>query len=597
MRRHAFAFLFLAFGFATANPAAAQGGVAPAVLSAADVTRYRQIIADERAGRNDHADALIAKLEDRSLIGYVEAERLLSPHSGRAKLPVLVKWLKTYGDLPIASRVRKLAVQRATKKVKRHHRRVTIVTANIPGLPAAQHRGGGYEEFEQIEPPVVSDAARTVQEQIVADIKAGNPDNANAALQALIAAGTAPTADVAKLSRRVCTSYLIEGFDEQAYALGGGAADSGRADAPLLDWCAGLSAFRLQKYAEAARHFEILAAISSQPAATRAGAALWAARAEQRNGKPSKVVGYLQMAAAIKPTFYGLIAEKMLGYDEETGFSEPIFNPADFARVIENAPTRRAVALWQINEKKYEGFTNAELNRGFGQAAKLKLDAAYAYLARKIGVPNLELRASETTASRGVLLTGLFPIPPYQPLGGYTIDHALVLAIIRIETRFQTNGVSPVGAMGLMQLMPYTAKAIGGKAAAGDALLDPEYNMTIGQRYVARLLNGYGGNLIKLGAAYNAGPGKVKQWATLRAGKEDDPLMFIESMQAPDTRSYVKRMLTYYWMYHRRNGDAAPSLEETARGAWPIYHPPAQSAPPPPPADTDDDDDDDDINS
>jgi len=70
-------------------------------------------------------------------------------------------------------------------------------------------------------------------------------------------------------------------------------------------------------------------------------------------------------------------------------------------------------------------------------------------------------------------------------------------------------------------------------------------------------------------------------------------LMFIESMRAPETRNYVKRLLTYYWMYHRRNGNAAPSLEEAARGQWPIYHPPVQTAPPQPPADIEEDKDDD----
>jgi soluble lytic murein transglycosylase len=71
--------------------------------------------------------------------------------------------------------------------------------------------------------------------------------------------------------------------------------------------------------------------------------------------------------------------------------------------------------------------------------------------------------------------------------------------------------------------------------------------------------------------------------------------MFIESMRAPETRSYVKRLLTYYWMYHRRNEIPVPSLDDTARGGWPIYQPPAQSAPPPPPAATDEDDEDDDT--
>ena len=145
-----------------------------------------------------------------------------------------------------------------------------------------------------------------------------------------------------------------------------------------------------------------------------------------------------------------------------------------------------------------------------------------------------------------------------------------------------------------MQLMPATAAHIGGKGAA-DQLFDPSYNMSLGQRYIAQLLDHYGGNLVELGGAYNAGPTKVSQWVAARSGKEDDALMFIESMRAPETRSYVKRLLTYNWMYHRRNNAYAASLDEAARGDWPIYHPPVQSAPPPPPVPTDEDNDDDDT--
>ena len=62
-----------------------------------------------------------------------------------------------------------------------------------------------------------------------------------------------------------------------------------------------------------------------------------------------------------------------------------------------------------------------------------------AALARGIGVPNVELRASEASAARGIMLTGLFPVPPYSPDGGYRIDSSLVLAFARIESRFQTG--------------------------------------------------------------------------------------------------------------------------------------------------------------
>jgi soluble lytic murein transglycosylase-like protein len=569
---------------------------APNVLSQQDVTRYRKIIADERAGKFEAAETLFDALEDKSLEGYVLAEHYLSPYSKRTPVKTLVAWLKTYGELPIAARIHKLATARATKKVRvgrRHHRHTVVkLIATIPGLPGAPRRGGGYEDADLPNPVVISDAARAVMEQIMADIKSDQPDLAYGTLQSLIATNSVPQNDIASLSQRICMSYLAEGMDVQAYALGDSVAATGRQFAPQLDWCAGLAAFRLQKFPEAASHFEQIAQIPSIPNWNRSAAAFWAARSYMRAGDARRVITLLTVAARDQPTFYGLLAEKLLGQDIETGFSDPVLLPADFNTLMQRAPAHRAVALWQIDEKKYDYYVNSELNRAFGQAADLRLDAAFAALARSLGVPNLELRASEVSFAHGLVLTGLFPIPPYTPLGGYTIDPSLVLAFVRIETRFQPNAVSPVGAVGLMQLMPGTAKLIGGTVSE-DQLFDPSYNMTLGQRYIARLLDRYNGSIVQLAAAYNAGPGKVTAWMAARYGKEDDSLMFIESMRAPETRSYVKRLLTYYWMYHRRNDRPAPSLDDTARGGWPIYQAPQQSAPPPPPTPTEDEDDDD----
>lgn len=599
IRRFAVAF-FLAL---LAGPAFADNltpAFAPTVLSQSDVLRYRKIIAAERAGNFKTSEKLFDALEDKTLEGYVLAEHFLSPKGKRTPVKTLVAWLKEYGDLPIASRIHKIATERATVKKrvgKRHHRHIVIVqTAHIPGLPGAPRRGGGYEDADLPNPQVTSDAARAMLEQIAADIKADQPDLAYGALQSLIAANIAPLNDIAALSQRVCLSYLAEGLDSEAFALGDTAAASGRQFAPQLDWCAGLAAFRLQKFPEAAAHFEQLAQIPTIPNWTRSAAAFWAARSYMRSGDARRVVPLLTIAAKDQPTFYGLLAERLLGMDIETGFADPVLLPADFARLMAVAPARRAVALWQIEEKKYDYYVNSEMNRAFGMSGALKLDAAYAALARALGVPNLELRASETSFARGLTLTGLFPIPPYAPLGGYTVDPALVLAFVRIETRFQPNAVSPVGALGLMQLMPGTARQLGGSSSE-DELLNPNYNMALGQRYLAKLLKLYNGSIVQTAAAYNAGPGKVTAWTAARSGKEDDSLMFIESMRAPETRSYVKRLLTYYWMYHRRNDKPTPSLDDTARGGWPIYQPPQQSAPPPPPAATDEDDDDDDDDS
>ena len=166
----------------TALPASNDGGTAvfaPRVLSAADARRYREIFHDERVGRFVHARGLIASLSDRSLMGYVEAEHYLSPHSGRTRAAELNRWLAQYGDLSIAERVRDLSERRTRRK------------GRIPAAPPLRWRGGGYEDEESPAPPLASEAARDVA-QVEYDIA----EKTVAAVQTRMDAGTANLHDL-----------------------------------------------------------------------------------------------------------------------------------------------------------------------------------------------------------------------------------------------------------------------------------------------------------------------------------------------------------------------------------------------------------------
>ena len=548
------------------------------VLSDSDAKLYRDAIDDERAGYFRDAQADLDRVSDPSLKGYVLAERYLSPRAKRVPLKQLVSWLDEYADLPPAERIYRLAVKRSTKKVRRHHHTVLVaVVTNIPAPgPPIHKRGGGYEDVELPDPSLISQAARSALPNIEEYIRNDQPDLAHAELAAVVAQG-APAVDVARLARRISASYLAVGADEKALTLSENITDTEKKSVPLLYWDAGLAAYRMGKYADAAQQFDTLASIGSIPNWTRSGAAFWAARSYLQAGSPQKVVGLLEQAAKAEPTFYGLISERLLGQDTETGFSDPQVTADNLAALTRNAAAHRAVALYQIGDRQDAGI---ELNRAFGESDGT-LDATFAALAHRIDSPNLELRASESCASRGLMLTGLFPVPQYRPTGGYQVDPSLVLAFARIESRFQTEATSPVGARGLMQIMPGTAAHLGGSDAA-ERLYDASYNLSLGQRYIVELLGQLNGNLFQLAAAYNAGPGALNRWLGTKGSSLNDPLLFIESMPVPETRAYVKRMMTYHWMYQRRMGNDAKSLDETALGSWPIYHPatPAQPTSP-----------------
>jgi soluble lytic murein transglycosylase len=119
-------------------------------------------------------------------------------------------------------------------------------------------------------------------------------------------------------------------------------------------------------------------------------------------------------------------------------------------------------------------------------------------------------------------------------------------------------------------------------------LSNPSVSLDLGQRYLSELLDDMNGNLLEVAAGYNSGPGNVYRWMDRPGVDKNDPLLFIESMPSPETRNYVKRVMTYYWMYNRRQNERQPTLDQSAQGAWPKYQrpvsAPVQTPPPQTPA-------------
>jgi soluble lytic murein transglycosylase-like protein len=192
-------------------------------------------------------------------------------------------------------------------------------------------------------------------------------------------------------------------------------------------------------------------------------------------------------------------------------------------------------------------------------------------------LPALAVQASNIVAERDGRFHDAadYPLPNWKPSSGWTIDRALLLAIARQESSFNPRARNPSGAVGLMQLMPATARSVG----YSGKLTDPQVNLDLGQRYVRRLLDADGvkGNLLCLAAAYNVGPATVARWLqTIKPG--DDALLFLESIPFRETRSLVEHVLTNFWAYRNRFDQSSPSLDAIAAGSWPMYDAPELKA-------------------
>jgi soluble lytic murein transglycosylase-like protein len=169
-----------------------------------------------------------------------------------------------------------------------------------------------------------------------------------------------------------------------------------------------------------------------------------------------------------------------------------------------------------------------------------------------------------------------FPLPELRPLNGFRMDPALLYALARQESNFDSGAISRSGARGLLQIMPATAAYVTGDASLSGAgvqrLHDPAFSLELGQRYVSYLSRHgeVGGDLIRILAAYNNGPGNLSRWLPA-VRHRTDPFLFIESIPVTETRSFVQRVLTYSWIYAARLGLPAPSLDTLAAGRFPRF--------------------------
>ena len=139
----------------------------------------------------------------------------------------------------------------------------------------------------------------------------------------------------------------------------------------------------------------------------------------------------------------------------------------------------------------------------------------------------------------------------YELAGTEKVDPLLLAAIIKGESGFNPVAHSPKGALGLMQLMPATAKQMALELKLNyqdeDDLYTQDVNLRLGTRYFAKLLKAFDGNLVLALAAYNAGPAKVKSWQVLTWGQDQDQVL--AQMPLPETQSYVRKVLWHYRLY------------------------------------------------
>lgn len=546
-----------------------QHSLAP-LLSAQDVARYRSIFALQEDGKWSEADAAIKALTSDVLMGHVQFQRYMHPTAYRSRYKELQAWLAAYNDHPDANRIYSLALRRKPAK------------ASGVKAPTGPRSSYGYAdtptESTYRSPRKRNSATRREVRQIEARIKSNvRRDRLTAAEQILKQKRVLTLLDQVErdaLATRVAAGWFMYGNDEKAFRLAHTAAERSREHLSSPDWFAGLAAWRMGRIDDAQTHFTALANSDVASDWTRAAGAYWAARAFLAGGKPKLVNPMLQQAADFPRTFYGLIAARQLGREVNLQWTPPPLTRDGMAQLMEMDGVRRAIALVQVGRRN---MAERELRAAYLTSSSEHGEALLA-LAYRLGLPAIQLRLARgvVAANQQPYDQALFPVPPWRPEDGFAIDQALIFAFIRQESGFNAKAKSHVGARGLMQLMPRTASYVAGDRSLRykerNRLFDPEFNVKLGQKYVAYLLksNVVKGDLFKLAVAYNAGPGNLAKWLK-RIRHNNDPLLFIESIPSRETRIFVERVLSNFWIYRERLGQDTPSLDAVATGHWPVY--------------------------
>ncbi|OIR00840.1 soluble lytic murein transglycosylase precursor [mine drainage metagenome] len=539
----------------------------PAVLSEGDEQLYRAAFQAQDKGRWGYADALIARLRDGALMGPLLAQRYLS--SGyKPTFAQLQDWMSRFGDEAAAPAVYRLARHRfadEARQIPAPFRSEDVAQVSSADSDAV----AGDFAYESVRSLASADRRRldAAKERFRDYLRNDDIDGAVAALNGERLVRIFDKIDYDEMKTALAQALFADGRDQEALRWAEDAADRSGDLLPEAHWVAGLALWRSGHHAESVRHFEAVANSEHVTADLRAAGAFWASRANLAAHHPEVVNHWLLQAAAEPHTFYGLLSRRALGQTVESSWETRPFTDLDANTLSHTPSTRRALALLQVGRKDD---AEDEL-RLLSANASPALAQSLLSLAVTADMPDLTVNLSGVVAAADGRLhdSSSYPVPNWQPLSGWAVDRALVLAIARQESSLNPSARSPSGAIGLMQLMPRTARAMGHHGR----LTNPAVNLDVGQRYVLRLLqdNMVKGNLLLMAAAYNSGPGNVARW--LQAMHNDnDALLFMESIPVRETRTFVQRVMTNFWTYRNRLGQDAPSLDAISAGNWPIYH-------------------------
>ena len=278
----------------------------------------------------------------------------------------------------------------------------------------------------------------------------------------------------------------------------------------------------------------------------------WRGRALAATGQQGQAQGLYQKASKSGRNFYALMATEALGGKVNTQSNVKRASEAEQLRAAQDGKISRAMTLFQssvsANDRTMRGVAQQQWRYAVRDLNEPSLLAAAA-MAQKQGFNEMAIYAADRT--NNLIDYNIRYMSPYRDITSryaaqVGIDPAWAYGLIRQESRFMIGARSHVGASGLMQLMPATAREVERKIGSSSVGLDDiEHNIKLGTWYLADVRNSSGSETMAT-AGYNAGPGRARQW---RANTQLEGAIYAETIPFNETRDYVKKVManaTYY---------------------------------------------------
>ncbi len=300
---------------------------------------------------------------------------------------------------------------------------------------------------------------------------------------------------------------------------------------------------------------------------SKSRARYWSGRAAETAGDLARAAQYYDEAARYPLTFYGQLAEERLTASQGPRHLPPHFSLASTTgEQIEHSELVQAVRLLALTEQ--EKTLRVFLLHLADQWEKPEKLAALADLMNELDRPHLAVRVAKKASLKHIFLPSrAYPVSAVDLsfiASAPGPEAALVLGLSRQESEFNPRAISPVGARGLMQLMPGTARLVARRQglpySRAKLLDDPAYNLRLGSAHLGELLSTFDGSYILTIAAYNAGAHRVRQWLKDYGDPRHravDAIDWIEKIPFSETRNYVQRVLENTQIYRVRIGSGA----------------------------------------